>query len=53
MDSITLVLQIYGMGIIIAFLLAAMIKILLITIRLFSRDNSEEVEHVEQKVRIE
>jgi len=47
MDSITLVLQVYGLGIIISFLLAVTIKAMLGTIRLFSRDKSEEVQHAD------
>jgi len=47
MVSIKLALQIYGMGVIIAFLLAVMIKALLMTIRALSRDKSEEAQHVE------
>lgn len=47
MQSVTLALQIYGMGFIIAFLLAVMIKVLLFTIRYFSRGNSEKTQHAE------
>lgn len=47
MQSVLLALQIYGMGFIIAFLLAVMIKALLFTIRLFSRNNSEEAQQAE------
>lgn len=47
MQSVTLALQIYGMGFIIAFLLAVMIKVLLLTIRFFSRSNSEEAQQAE------
>lgn len=47
MESIMLALQIYGMGIIIAFLLAVMIKVLLYTIRVFSRKNSRNPQHAE------
>ena len=45
MQSISLVLQIYGMGFMIAFLLAVMIKALLFTIRFFSGKNSEKTQH--------
>lgn len=47
MQSITLALQIYGMGFIIAFLLAVMIKVLLFTIRYFSRDKSKNIQPAE------
>lgn len=47
MESIMLALQIYGMGFIIAFLLAVMIKTLLYTIRVFSRNNSKNPQHAE------
>lgn len=47
MQSITLVLQIYGMGFMIAFLLAVMIKALLFTIRFFGRNDSEKAQHAE------
>lgn len=47
MESIMLALQIYGMGFIIAFLLAVMIKVLLYTIRVFSRNNSKNPQHAE------
>ena len=47
MQSVMLALQIYGMGFIIAFLLAVMIKVLLYTIRYFSRDKANSIQHSE------
>jgi Na+-transporting methylmalonyl-CoA/oxaloacetate decarboxylase gamma subunit len=47
MESIMLALQIYGMGFIIAFLLAVMIKALLYTIRVFSRNKTKNPQHAE------
>ncbi len=47
MDSVMLAMQIYGLGIIIAFLLAVVIKLMLFTIRVFSRNNSKDPQHAE------
>lgn len=42
MGDLIVALEIYGMGIIIAFLVAVMIKVLLFCIRYFGRDNNSE-----------
>lgn len=42
MEALFIALQIYGMGIIISFLVAVMIKALLFCIRYFNRDTSEK-----------
>lgn len=47
MQSLTLALQIYGMGFMLAFLLAVMIKIMLSTIRFFSGNHKEKAQHAD------